>query len=232
MRGLAVIPARGGSKRLPGKNVRLFHGRPIMAYSIECALRAGCFDEVMVSTDDETIARVALECGARVPFRRSEVTADDYSTTDDVVAEVLDAYERMGERFDVIACLYATAPLMRAEHLLTGVRSVQSGECDAAFAMVRYSYPVQRALVVRDGFTVMQHPEHALSRSQDLEPVYHDAGQFYVASVQAFREYGGFWGPRTRGIELSELEVQDVDSATDWALAELKYTLLHASGTN
>lgn len=224
MKRLCIIPARGGSKRIERKNIKPFLGRPILAYAIEAALGSGLFDTVMVSTDDQEIAAVAKQYGAQVPFLRSAATADDYATTADVLREVLERYD---QRFEVACCIYPTAVLLSNEKLVEAYRKMEGEGWDSVFAMVRYSYPPQRALVERQGKVVMQYPEYALSRSQDLEPIYHDAGQFYWFGVPQFLETGTTWGPNTSAIVLSELEVQDIDTLEDWAMAELKYQLIN-----
>lgn len=227
---LCIIPARGGSKRIEHKNVKPFAGKPIIAYSIEAALQSECFDEVMVSTDDEEIAAIAIKYGAKVPFMRSEETANDFATTAEVLFEVLDRYEESGQRFDVICCLYATAPFVTPDRLREGHELLTSGKGSAAFTCVEYSYPIQRSLKIgSDGRISMRFPEYATARSQDLEKTYHDAGQFYFTTVNTLRECGSLWGPDTLPIVLPELEVQDLDTLQDWALAELKYEYLHLS---
>lgn len=223
---LAIIPARGGSKRIPRKNVKEFQGQPIIGYSISAALRSGCFSRVMVSTDSEEIATEARHYGAEVPFLRSEATANDYATTADVIREVLDEYERRGERFDAICCIYATAPFILPFRLREGRGILEAGH-EAAFTCVEYSYPVQRGLEIgADGRIAMRWPQYAASRSQDLTPTYHDAGQFYFCRTEAFRRDNTLWGPDALPIVLPELEVQDLDTPTDWRLAEIKYSLL------
>lgn len=225
---ICIIPARGGSKRIERKNIKEFASKPIIAYSIEAALKSGCFSKVMVSTDDEEIAEVARRYGAEVPFMRSAETANDYATTADVLFEVLDNYAESGIEFDAICCLYATAPFVTADRLREGHSLLSDGKCEAAFTCVEYSYPIQRSLAIcADGHIGMKFPEYAKSRSQDLEKSYHDAGQFYFTTVKALRECGSLWGPDTLPIILPELEVQDLDTLQDWALAELKYEFLH-----
>lgn len=232
MRMVAIIPARGGSKRIEHKNIRHFDGQPIIAYSIRAALASGCFEHVMVSTDDDEIARVAREYGAEVPFMRSAKTSDDYATTADVIREVLETYRSQGEVFDALCCIYATAPFISSERLREGARMIEENKSQAAFTCVAYSYPTQRCLVIgEDGRICMKNPEYAKARSQDLQPTYHDAGQFYFSTVEAFEENGSLWGPDTRPIVLPELEVQDLDTPTDWKLAEIKYRLLAMPGT-
>lgn len=227
MKTIAIIPARGGSKRIERKNVKLFAGNPIIAYSIRAALKAGCFDEVMVSTDDEEIAEVARRYGAKVPFMRSEATSDDYATTADVIREVLDQYRKSGREFDALACIYATAPFVTGSRLAEAAAILREGRAEAAFTCVEYSYPIQRCLVIdKVGRIGMKFPEYAASRSQDLQRTYHDAGQFYFSTVASFEKSGSLWGPDTVPIILPETEVQDLDTPTDWALAEMKFSLI------
>lgn len=228
MKSLAIIPARGGSKRIPRKNIKDFLGMPIVAYSIKAALESGVFDEVMVSTDDEEIAEIARKYGASVPFMRSADTANDYATTADVINEVLDEYETRGRNFDNVACIYATAPFVTSQRLVEALGMINDRSFDSAFSCVEFSYPVLRSLVIDSvGRIAMKWPEYKKSRSQDLEKFYHDAGQFYVSKVGSFRKTNGFWGLNTAPIVLSELEVQDLDTPTDWALAEMKYKLIN-----
>ena len=222
---IAIIPARGGSKRIPRKNIKPFMGKPVMAYSIEAAIESGIFSEVMVSTDDPEIAEVAVKWGANVPFLRSERNSGDYATTMDVIFEVLECYGREGRHFDTVCCIYSTAPFITPERIREADRKIDEGY-DSAFSVVVYGYPVQRALHLVDGNMCMLHPEYRDSRSQDLETVYHDAGQFYVSTAKALRDTRSFWGEKTAGIVLPELEVQDLDTMTDWKLAEMKYRLL------
>lgn len=228
MKSLCIIPARGGSKRIPRKNVKDFLGKPIIAYSIDAALKSGEFDEVMVSTDDVDIARIATEQGAKVPFMRSDKTANDFATTSEVIVEVIDEYRKLGKEFDTVTCIYATAPFVTSERLTEALDKIKTGEGDSAFACVEFSYPIQRSLRIdKDGKIAMKWPEYRNSRSQDLEKSYHDAGQFYVSRVDAFQKTLSFWGDNTLPIVLSELEVQDLDTPTDWAIAEMKYQLIH-----
>lgn len=227
MKSLCIIPARGGSKRIPRKNIKPFLGKPIMAYSIEAALKSGIFDEVMVSTDDEEFAEVAKKYGASVPFLRSEATSNDYATTVDVLLEVVDMYKQQGKVFDVICCLYSTAPFVTAERLKEA-SSKLSAQVDGCFTVVEYSYPIQRSLKLNErGFIEMRYPEHLKSRTQDLEKTYHDAGQFYFMKTAAMKQEETVWCKRTAPLVLSELEVQDLDTLTDWQLAEMKYELIH-----
>lgn len=227
MKSLCIIPARGGSKRIPRKNIKPFMGKPIIAYSIEAALKSGIFDEVMVSTDDEEIAEVAKQYGAVVPFLRSPETSNDFATTADVIHEVLARYVEKGRKFDAVCCIYATAPFVTVRRLREAMDILDEGRFDSAFTCVAFSYPVQRGLAIDGkGRIAMKWPQYKTSRSQDLEKIYHDAGQFYFAKTDAYRSSRSFWGDNTAPIVLSELEVQDLDTATDWALAEMKYRLL------
>lgn len=226
MKNIAIIPARGGSKRIPRKNIKPFMGKPIIAFSIEAALQSGLFDEVMVSTDDEEIAETARQYGAKVPFMRSADTSNDYAGTADVILEVLKMYKEQGREFDTVCCIYATAPFVTSGRLAEAYSKL-SDTIDSVFTCVAYSYPVQRSLHVVDGKICMVYPEYAASRSQDLEPIYHDAGQFYVSRIASFVRDKTFWGKKTAGLILPELEVQDLDTQTDWTLAEMKYQLLH-----
>ncbi len=221
---IAVITARGGSKRIPQKNIKDFCGKPILAYSIEAALESQLFDEVMVSTDSEEIARIAIEYGASVPFMRSEATANDYATTNDVLVEVFSEYENRGQHFDLAVCIYPTAPFITAEKLQEAVRVMQEEEADAVTPVVRYSFPPQRAFVIREGLLEYQYPECAPMRSQDLEPIYHDCGQFYVMKVENVLK--GLPVKKSVPFIVSELEVQDIDNEEDWKLAEMKYRMM------
>ncbi len=225
MKNLCIIPARGGSKRIPRKNIKPFMGKPIIAYSIEAALKSGLFDEVMVSTDDEEFAEVAKQYGASVPFLRSDATANDFAGTEDVMKEVLDEYKKLGKVFDNFCCLYSTAPFVTSERLKEAYNML-SDTVDAAFTVVEYSYPIQRSLKKNEkGFVEMNFPQYADARSQDLEKIYHDAGQFYFVKVKVFEDEFTLWCKRTAPLVLSELEVQDLDTVTDWQLAEMKFKL-------
>ena len=226
MHVIAIITARGGSKRIPRKNIKEFCGKPILAYSIEAALQSGIFDTVMVSTDDAEIAEIARQYGAEVPFYRSEKTANDFATTNDVLLEVLEEYENRGEYFEVACCIYPTAPFVTSKKLQTAVKQLEESDADTLIPVVAFSYPPQRAMVVKDGRLVFQYPEYLDSRSQDLEPHYHDIGQFYVFRTEAFRKNRKLMVGNILPMVVSELEVQDIDNLTDWKIAEMKYQLL------
>lgn len=226
MSKLAVITARGGSKRIPRKNIKDFCGKPIMAYSIEAALESGAFDTVMVSTDDREIAEIAEKYGATVPFFRSEKTSNDFAVTSQVLAEVLEEYESRGQRFDRVCCIYPTAPFITAERLRTAMELLEEKQADSVLPVVRFGFPPQRGVVLEDGFLKFKWPEHRNTRSQDLEPFYHDVGQFYCVNTESFRKQRVLVMERTVPLVLSEMEIQDIDTEEDWKLAELKYRML------
>lgn len=226
MRRLAIITARGGSKRIPKKNIREFCGKPILAYSIEAALESGLFDHVMVSTDSGEIAEIAKKYGAEVPFFRSETTSGDFATTNDVLAEVLAEYEKLGMHFDVACCIYPTAPFVTAEKLKTAVEQLEASDADTLIPVVSFSYPPQRAMVVEKERLVFKYPEYLDSRSQDLQPHYHDVGQFYVFRTDRFAVNKKLMVGDILPFIVSELEVQDIDNLTDWKIAEMKYRLM------
>lgn len=226
MRRLAIITARGGSKRIPKKNIREFCGKPILAYSIEAALESGLFDHVMVSTDSGEIAEIAKKYGAEVPFFRSETTSGDFATTNDVLAEVLAEYEKLGMQFDVACCIYPTAPFVTAEKLKTAVEQLEASDADTLIPVVSFSYPPQRAMVVEKERLVFKYPEYLDSRSQDLQPHYHDVGQFYVFRTDRFSVNKKLMVGDILPFIVSELEVQDIDNLTDWKIAEMKYRLM------
>lgn len=217
---IAIITARGGSKRIPRKNIKDFCGKPIIAYSIEAALKSNIFDEVMVSTDSEEIAGIARKYGANVPFLRSEATSNDYATTVDVLKEVLHSYEN---RYDAFCCIYPTAPFITADKLKKTYEKMIETGADSVVPVVKFSFPPQRGMIVRNGKLAYKEPAYALMRSQDLETVYHDCGQYYFCRTSAFMRFGSVFTDNTVPIEMPETEVQDIDNQSDWDLAELKY---------
>lgn len=223
MANLAIIPARGGSKRIPRKNIKDFLGKPIIAYSIETALKSGLFEEVMVSTEDEEIAETAIKYGAKVPFMRSSKNADDHATTRDVLLEVVHKYKELGKEFDYICCIYATAPLIRQSRLREAYTLVSETEADIVLPIVKFSFPVQRAFKCVGSRVSFVEPQYENTRSQDLEPRYHDSGSFYWHKKDVFQSEREFI---RCGVELTDLEVQDIDNMDDWKLAELKYQLI------
>ena len=224
---LAVITARGGSKRIPRKNVRPFMGRPMIAYAIAAAKGSGLFDEVMVSTDDAEIAEIAKAHGAAVPFLRSAATANDLATTNDVLKEVMGEYAKRGRTFDAFCCIYPCVPFLTGDLLKDAGETFAASGAKGLVPVVRYSYPIQRALV-RDaaGLISFREPENAAKRSQDLEPTYHDAGMFYFSTTAAFADRNGIPTDRLAMFELSEERVQDIDTEADWQMAEMKYLIM------
>jgi pseudaminic acid cytidylyltransferase len=228
MTKIAIIPARGGSKRIPRKNIKSFLGKPIIAYSIEAALKSNLFDEVMVSTDDAEIAKIANEYGAKTPFFRSEKNADDNATTVDVITEVIDNYKNIGKEFLYTLCLYPCAPFVTSEKLIKGLEILKNNNYECVFPLVRYGFPIQRAVKIDEfGKVHMFQPEFMQMRSQDLEPSFHDAGQFYFFKTNDIIKNKKLWTENTGCIELTELESQDIDNLIDWDLAELKYRLIN-----
>ncbi len=226
MSSIAIITARGGSKRIPKKNIREFCGRPIIEYSIEAALKSKAFNEVMVSTDSEEIAEIARNCGASVPFMRSEKTSNDFATTRDVLLEVLENYKRVGKSFDYMTCIYPTAPFVTAEKLCETLRIIEDSKSSILVPVVKFSFPPQRAYIVNEGQLVWKWDEFKATRSQDLEPFYHDAGQFYVYNVGDYLAQNGSISTNMMPYILPETEVQDIDTFEDWKMAELKFNLM------
>lgn len=222
MKNIAIITARGGSKRIPKKNIKEFCGKPIIAYSIEAALNSGTYDEVMVSTDSEEIAEIAKKYGAQVPFLRSEKTSNDFATTRDVLDEVIEEYKKRGKSFDFMTCIYPTAPFVTAQKLKDAVTKLSESDADWAMPVTAYSFPPQRAMVIRDGGLEYQYPEYKNTRSQDLEPIYHDCGQFYVYKIDVYMgdEQGS---GKVLPLITPEEETQDIDNISDWVIAEIKY---------
>lgn len=223
---LAVITARGGSKRIPRKNIRDFCGKPIIAYSIETALESNCFDEVMVSTDDDEIAELSKKYGAKVPFMRSAETSNDFATTADVLCEVVNEYQKRKITPEYLCCLYPTAPFVTVDNLKSAFDQLQKNEMDVVFPVVQFSFPIQRALRLKNNEVSFMYSEYALTRSQDLEPAYHDAGQFYWIQTKFFMKNKSLVSKKTGVIILPEWRVQDIDNVDDWILAEMKYQLI------
>lgn len=222
---IAIIPARGGSKRIPRKNLRHFLGKPIISYSIESALASNLFREVMVSTDDQEIASFSRSRGASVPFLRSDVTSGDHASTADVLLEVLCRYRGQGQLFSFACCLYPTAPFVKPETLAAAHEVLIANSADSVVPVARYSTPIHRALVKTEAGLKFLWPEHALSRSQDLPATYYDSGQFYWLRVERFLQEKTILMAKSLPLEIDGLECQDIDNETDWALAELKMTL-------
>lgn len=223
---IAIIPARGGSKRILRKNARKFCGKPILSYSISAARDSGLFDEVMVSTDDEEIAAIAEFYGASVPFFRSADGASDYATTTDVLLEVIGAYQKRGREFSQLCCIYPTAPFVTAQKLkLAYQRWCESG-VDALVPVVPFSYPPLRGLVIQEDRLKMKWPEYEKARSQDLGEIYHDCGQFYFIKTSVLLQEKTLFCKNLAPMVMPEIEVQDIDNEVDWKLAEQKYVFL------
>ncbi len=231
MRRIAIIPARGGSKRIPKKNIKGFLGKPIISYVIATVLNCGLFDEVMVSTDDDEIANISSKYGASIPFLRSAQNADDFATTQDVISEVLETYKSQKHlTFDYCCCIYPTAALITSNHLSSGWKLMREGRFANVVSVVPFSSPIDRALLRKNtGQTLFRHEENALKRSQDLPRYYRDAGQFYWINCSDFKKNPSLWNTSTGSIVMEEKEVQDIDNEGDWAIAELKYQLLSAT---
>lgn len=225
MKRIAVIPARGGSKRIPQKNIKFFLEKPIIAYSIETALRSGLFDEVMVSTDDQQIAQTAEKYGANVPFFRSSENSGDFATTADVLLEVLGQYDTV--EFDYLCCIYPTAPFISVQSLKESFILLKNNAFETVFPVVQFSYPIQRSLKICNEKVSMVWDEFVTSRSQDLEPRYHDAGQFYWLDVNTFLNKKQLFTDNSGPYIIDEMLMQDIDNETDWKIAELKYKVLH-----
>lgn len=225
MNYVAIITARGGSKRIPKKNIKEFCGKPIIAYSIEAAIKSGMFTEIMVSTDSEEIANIAKQYGAKVPFMRSEKASDDFATTTDVISEVLSQYEKENICFDRVCCIYPTAPFVTAQRLQEANQILNDTNADSVFPVVQFSFPPQRCMEIENNNMFFTNKQYAFTRSQDLKPLYHDCGQFYFMNVPAFLSEKGLVLNKTAPLILPETEVQDIDNLTDWEIAELKYKM-------
>lgn len=225
-KNIAIITARGGSKRIPRKNIKIFYGKPIISYSIEAALKSGIFDEVMVSTDDDEIAEIAKKHGACVPFIRSKKNSTDVATTRDVLMEVLNEYRKIGRNFDKMCCIYPTAPFVTSDKISQAMKLLDENQVQQVIPVVKYSYPPQRSQrIEEDGKLTYRFSEYFSIRSQDLEPWYHDVGQFYCYDIRKYMECNGMCTDNFPYI-VSELEVQDIDNEVDWKLAEMKYQLM------
>ncbi len=220
---VALIPARGGSKRIPRKNIKPFHGKPIIAYSIEAALDSGCFDKVIVSTDDQEIADVARQYGAEVPFMRPDDISDDYATTADVILHALNWFEQQGEQIDYVCCLYATAPFIRVSDIKNTYQLlVDSPSASFCFPVCEFPFPIQRGVKIDHNSRVtMFQPEHFNTRSQDLEKAYHDIGQFYWGKPEAYRQKIPMFLEQAIAYPISRKRVVDLDTPEDWEFALL-----------
>ena len=223
---IAIITARGGSKRIPHKNIKDFLGKPIITYSIEAALKSELFSEVMVSTDDLEIAEISKRYGASIPFMRSASASDDNATTTDALIDVFETYTKQGKNFECACCIYPTAPFITSEKLIQAYNKLIEDRLDVVFPIMKFSYPIWRSLKKDGEKLIMNWPQHLNSRSQDLSETFHDAGQFYFFRVNTFLEEKKLFGENSGGIEIDETEGQDIDNEMDWRLAELKYQLM------
>ena len=224
---VAVIPARGGSKRIPHKNIKLFCGKPMMAYSIEAAKNAGIFSRIIVSTDSKEVASIAKDFGAEIPFMRPVELADDFAGTDAVILHALKRLMEDGEKIDYICCIYATAPFVKAEYILKGYNILCDNKATSCFSVTTYPFPIFRSLKINSqGWLEMFWPEHRETRSQDLPEAYHDAGQFYWADVKKYLKEKQFYSKDAVPVILPRYLVQDIDTPEDWETAEKMFSVL------
>lgn len=231
MSRVAIIPARGGSKRIPRKNIKEFCGKPMIAWSIEAAKASGCFDKIVVSTDDEEIACVAAEHGASVPFMRPPTLSDDFAGTLPVIHHAVEWLNEFDAPFEYVCCIYATAPFVSAKDLQHGLQLIKETGGSYAFSVTSYAYPIQRAIRITDGGRVaMFNPEHFHTRSQDLEEAWHDAGQFYWGTAAAWCEQRPIFGAESVPVKLPRHRVQDIDTLEDWVRAEWLFRAMRADG--
>jgi len=223
MNNIAIITARGGSKRIPRKNIKDFFGQPIVKYSIDAALKSNVFNTVMVSTDDNEIAEISKQFGADVPFLRSEKTSNDFATTNDVLLEVISKYKEQNITFESLCCIYPCAPFLTPDILKNAYNKFIKSNSDELISVVRYSFPIQRAMKINNsGFLEYANPEFKNIRSQDLEPMFHDAGMFYFYNYNTIANNN----KNIVHFELKESEIQDIDTEEDWKNAEIKYSIL------
>ncbi|MDR3598766.1 pseudaminic acid cytidylyltransferase [Clostridium sp.] len=227
---IAVIPARSGSKRIPNKNIKKFLGKEIISYSIETAKKSGLFTEIMVSTDSEEIAMIGKKYGAKIPFLRSLENSNDYATTADVLLEVLREYEKLGSRFEFLCCLYPTSPLITVEKLVESYKILIESKADSIIPIVKYSFPIQRAFRLKENKKIEYiWPENSLKRSQDMDESFHDCGSFYWTRTSSLIEGKKLITENSIGYILPEMQAQDIDTLTDWSLAEQKYRIINSS---
>lgn len=225
---VAIITARGGSKRIPKKNIKDFCGLPIIAYSIKEAIKCEMFDEVMVSTDSQGIADIARKYGAVVPFMRSKKNSGDYATTEDVIIEVIENYKQLGKDYEYACCIYPTAPFITSDKLVEAMDKMKENNPSIVIPVVQFSYPPQRCLIIDDsGYARFKYPQYVTTRSQDLEKEYHDAGQFYIYNVEKLIASNGIIEDDFVPIILPDICVQDIDTLQDWEIAEMKYKIIN-----
>jgi len=228
---VAVIPARGGSKRIPRKNIKDFCGKPMIAWSIEAAKASGCFDTIIVSTDDQEIAEIARQWGADVPFMRPLELSDDYAGTIPVIRHAIQWLDANENKVDYACCIYATAPFVSVQDLQGGWKLINGSGHDYAFSVTSYAFPIQRAIrIIEQGHVAMFNPEHFMTRSQDLEEAWHDAGQFYWGTAEAWCDERAIFGEGSLPVKLPRHRVQDIDTPEDWARAEWLFRAMQAEG--
>jgi pseudaminic acid cytidylyltransferase len=226
MPNLAIIPARGGSKRIPKKNIKLFLGKPIIAYSIEIAIESNLFDDIIVSTDDIEIAKIAKDYGAQVPFFRSEINSSDFATTFDVIEEVINEQHIRNQDYENVCCIYPCAPLISKELIINSFEVMKLNNFDTVFPVVKYGNQIQRALRLNDNRIEMFYPQFQTTRSQDLEIAFYDPGQFYWAQTDQLLRGRQLFSRNSGFIIMDEMHAQDIDNEIDWDFAEIKYSLL------
>lgn len=228
---LCIIPARGGSKRIPRKNIKLFNGKPMIAHSIQAAQNSGCFEQIIVSTDDAEIADIAQQYGATVPFMRPADLSDDFATTGVVVAHAVDFMQQHGWQGDSACCLYATAPFVQADDLQRGLLALRDNQAEFAFSVTSFPFPIQRALkLAENGMVSMFSPENFAVRSQDLPEAWHDAGQFYWGTAAAWLAQKPIFNSHSVAVKLPRYRVQDIDTLEDWTRAEMMWRVLAELG--
>lgn len=225
---IAVIPARGGSKRIPRKNIKSFAGKPIIAWSIAAALESKCFDKVIVSTDDPEVAETSRKFGAEIPFIRPDALSDDYTGTVPVVAHAITELAS-SLCITAVCCIYATAPLIQSRDIRRGYELLQDSQCDYAFSVTSYEFPIQRALrITEENRVEMYNPQHCYTRSQDLEGAWHDAGQFYWGTTSAWLEARQIYSRNSIPVLIPRILVQDIDTQEDWERAEWLFQMRRA----
>jgi pseudaminic acid cytidylyltransferase len=230
MNNLAIIPARGGSKRIPRKNIKNFLGKPIITYSIEAAIRSQLFSEVMVSTDDDEIAKIAKNAGASVPFFRSVNNSDDTAILIDVILEVVSEYRNQGRTFNSICCVMPTSPFITNKFLKESYDLLLENEFSSVIPIVEYGYPIQRAFILNNNKLSMKWPDNYIARSQDLQKSYHDSGMFFWLTLEGLKKYNSGVNNNTGGYIVPESEVHDIDNEEDWILSEIKYQFVQKNG--
>lgn len=229
MANICIIPARGGSKRIPKKNLKNFLGNPIISYPIKLAIESNLFDEIIVSTDNHEIAEIAINYGAKVPFFRSNKNSNDFATTFDVIEEVLSFYKSNGNQFQNGCCIYPCTPLINVKRLIESYERLTNGSFDVVFPVIKYSTPIQRAFKIKNDFIYFIEDKNKNMRSQDLEPSYYDAGQFYWFKTLSILKKKTLITNNVSSIILDEIEAQDIDNENDWKMAEMKFMYLNGN---